>query len=320
MTRTKQTDSQHSQQRQGGMDARERRAVRRAAADPSSYRPGKGRAAILTMIIDGDELLRAGMAHLLSGAGFRVIFNGGRLEDLLVEKFRDSTAVVIFGLGNDTIVGLSQLSLLRQTCKRLRIAVLSDKFQLEEMVTAIKSGAYGYFIRGSTSPRVLLTSLELISMGRIVLPAEYAEALECSPQRGGTATPPIESDEVTEASMAMIPREISLGGNPGKLSNREQMILQQLTQGATNKHIARNLSIAEATVKVHLKSLLRKIHVNNRTQAAMWARDHSPQRDDPMPKYAEVLTASPLRDLPIKIHPVAERVTPSAGAGSGALV
>ena len=45
----------------------------------------------------------------------------------------------------------------------------------------------------------------------------------------------------------------------------------QLTHGASNKHIARELNIAEATVKIHVKSLLSKIRVNNRTQAAMWA-------------------------------------------------
>jgi two-component system nitrate/nitrite response regulator NarL len=60
----------------------------------------------------------------------------------------------------------------------------------------------------------------------------------------------------------------------GRLSDREHVILMHLTEGASNKHIARELNIAEATVKVHVKSLLRKIRVNNRTQAAMWAINH----------------------------------------------
>jgi len=58
-----------------------------------------------------------------------------------------------------------------------------------------------------------------------------------------------------------------------RLSNRKKMILTQLMQGVSNKHIARELNIAEATVKVHVKSLFRKIRVSNRTQAAMWGRD-----------------------------------------------
>lgn len=307
MARAKQTSSQSSQCEQGGMSPRVKRTITPTTATPSFHRSAKDRVAVPTMVIDDDELFRAGMTHLLSGGGFRVIFSGDRLEGLLAEKFRDSAAVVVLGLGSDPKAGLAQVSRLKQACKGLRMAVLSEKFHFEEMVAAIKSGASGYFIRGSTSAKVLLTSLELISLGRIVLPAEYADALEHGPPRGGATTAPADNDEMTEASTITTPRGISLDGNPGKLSNREQMILQQLTQGATNKHIARNLSIAEATVKVHLKSLLRKIHVNNRTQAAMWARDHSTQRDDSVPKYAEVLKPSLLRELPIKIDAVVEQ-------------
>jgi hypothetical protein len=56
----------------------------------------------------------------------------------------------------------------------------------------------------------------------------------------------------------------------------------RLTQGASNKHIARELNIAEATVKVHVKSLLGKIGVKNRTQAAMWAMGRGPLEQRPV--------------------------------------
>ncbi len=65
---------------------------------------------------------------------------------------------------------------------------------------------------------------------------------------------------------ANIPPDNSFG-----LSEREMQILQCLVQGDSNKLIANRLSITEATVKVHMKSLLRKINVSNRTQAAIWA-------------------------------------------------
>jgi two-component system nitrate/nitrite response regulator NarL len=55
-----------------------------------------------------------------------------------------------------------------------------------------------------------------------------------------------------------------------RLSQRECLILTHLTVGASNKQIARDLYVAEATVKVHVKNLLRKLRVNNRPQAAMW--------------------------------------------------
>jgi two-component system nitrate/nitrite response regulator NarL len=62
-----------------------------------------------------------------------------------------------------------------------------------------------------------------------------------------------------------------------RLSPREKEILSHLVEGHSNKGIARILGITEATVKVHLKSLLRKIGVENRTQAAIWALSNLPE-------------------------------------------
>jgi two-component system nitrate/nitrite response regulator NarL len=66
------------------------------------------------------------------------------------------------------------------------------------------------------------------------------------------------------------------------LSGREEAILDGLVRGLSNKQIARECSITEATVKVHMKSILRKIRVSNRTQAAIWALDRN-SRFDVMP-------------------------------------
>jgi two-component system nitrate/nitrite response regulator NarL len=58
------------------------------------------------------------------------------------------------------------------------------------------------------------------------------------------------------------------------LTSREVEILKRLMEGESNKVIARKLDIAEATIKVHVKSILRKVRVKNRTQAALWATAH----------------------------------------------
>ena len=78
-----------------------------------------------------------------------------------------------------------------------------------------------------------------------------------------------------------------------RLSERERYILRCIIEGDSNKHVARRLSIAEATVKVHVKAILRKIHVRNRTQAAMWAmsrhgNDLLALKDDLAPPLASV--------------------------------
>jgi DNA-binding NarL/FixJ family response regulator len=63
------------------------------------------------------------------------------------------------------------------------------------------------------------------------------------------------------------------------LSRREMLILRMLMQGASNKTIARNLVITESTVKVHMKAILRKLRLQNRTQAAIWARNNVNESD-----------------------------------------
>lgn len=70
------------------------------------------------------------------------------------------------------------------------------------------------------------------------------------------------------------PRENDLRGGGDRLSPREREVLLQVVEGRANKVIARHLNIAEGTVKVHLKSLQRKLRVDNRTQAAIWALAH----------------------------------------------
>jgi two-component system nitrate/nitrite response regulator NarL len=113
---------------------------------------------------------------------------------------------------------------------------------------AMNAGANGYLMK-DVSPEALIQSLELVIMGEKVFPTNLASML---------------------LDMSAITPQHSIRG----LSPREQEILQSLVTGASNKLIAIKLGITEATVKVHLKTLLRKIDVNNRTQAAIWAMNN----------------------------------------------
>ena len=72
---------------------------------------------------------------------------------------------------------------------------------------------------------------------------------------------------------------VNAGDVVPSLSRREMLILRGLMQGASNKAIARNLVITESTVKVHMKAILRKLRLQNRTQAAIWARNHVNEDD-----------------------------------------
>ena len=100
-----------------------------------------------------------------------------------------------------------------------------------------------------------------------------------TPTHGKHSAVPAQACRFSEASPATCTRLASEQPTPGNevvrsLSRRELVILRTLTEGASNKIIARKLVITELTVKVHMKAILRKLRLQNRTQAAIWARTH----------------------------------------------
>jgi two-component system nitrate/nitrite response regulator NarL len=114
------------------------------------------------------------------------------------------------------------------------------------------------------SHEALILALELVVLGEKFIPADVGLALLNAQPQGYEVGFGI--------SAAAVPANDGLGGK--SLSGREAQILHLITQGAANKVIARDLGLAEATVKVHVKAILRKVKVSNRTQAAMWAQQY----------------------------------------------
>jgi two-component system nitrate/nitrite response regulator NarL len=172
------------------------------------------------------------------------------------------------------------------------------------MMFALTSGAYGFLSQNIPSKQ-LIKSLELVALGQTVIhpqlhqmgfaqlgvqvhpTREIDEATSASPGRNGyngykaIAELPQHSEVQPAASLMTLPATETHGTSNGRpasevrdLSRRELAILRKLTEGASNKTIALNLVITESTVKVHMKTILRKLKVQNRTQAAIWARTH----------------------------------------------
>src|SRR5690606_25352779 len=105
--------------------------------------------------------------------------------------------------------------------------------------------------------------LDLVLEGKIVFPSELVDVvLGCGRDKAPANLPSSSRPISTDA--------------PPDLSVREIEIIQRLVQGASNKCISRDLDIAETTVKVHVKTILRKIRAANRTQAAIWGLTHLP--------------------------------------------
>jgi two-component system, NarL family, nitrate/nitrite response regulator NarL len=138
----------------------------------------------------------------------------------------------------------------------IQTVILTNQISQPGLELAVDCGAKG-FLPDDISPAALLTVLQLILLGENIF------AAPANMERTRIA----EFSEIQPASAVRL---------RVPLSPREIEILTCLECGLPNKVIARNLDIAEATVKVHLKAVLRKINAQNRTQAAIWAMNYMP--------------------------------------------
>jgi two-component system nitrate/nitrite response regulator NarL len=151
------------------------------------------------------------------------------------------------------------------------IVVVGDSGQRDLVTTALTSGATS-FIDQNVATSTLIKELELMAQGEPVNSVLILKRL----LGNGSAPPSVEAVPTLEIDESQPPdTDEEARANP-QLSPREAAILKALVQGAPNKIIAYRLNITEATVKVHVKAILRKIRVTNRTQAAIWAMHRQP--------------------------------------------
>jgi two-component system, NarL family, nitrate/nitrite response regulator NarL len=217
---------------------------------------------IPTVIIEPRTVLREGLASLLHGSNFKVTASVASVDEL-PDRSPGHARVVILGLAKaapDDLQLLDTLSHAPRDYKIVAIVEASGPSAQVDIAQVLRSGADGY-ISNIHSRDVLLKSLELTLLGQrlVVLGDNYgpAETSESATDQTSSGDGPGRNNGNTTA--------------PPGLSDRELEILACLAAGDSNKLIARACRIAESTVKIHLKSILRKIHAQNRTQAAIWA-------------------------------------------------
>lgn len=200
-------------------------------------------------MIDAHPLMRAGLKAQLDGKGFKIVAEGGSLSEVF-EKSADGLPQLIVV---DMNLGLAVLGDVKSSQPDARVVVLAEHAELSHLVDAFSAGADGYLLK-SISTNALVESLRLVVMGEKVFPGVVTNYLSMLGATNG------DHERVRVGDV--------------HLSQRELDIIRHLADGHPNKTIANELSIAEATVKVYLKTVLRKIGVANRTQVAIWAVLH----------------------------------------------
>ena len=209
---------------------------------------------IKVLVVDDHALFRRGIAAVLaSEEGLEVV--GEAVDGLeAIEKTREiAPDVILMDLNMPRCSGLEAIQALQTEMPQINVLVLTVSEEETDLFASVKFGARGYLLK-NTEPEELVHAIFHIAQGGVIVSPLMATKLltEFKELTAGAEREPI-------------------GEANSDLSPREGEVLQLVAQGATNKEIADSLFIAENTVKTHLKSIMEKLHLANRSQAAAYA-------------------------------------------------
>jgi two-component system, NarL family, nitrate/nitrite response regulator NarL len=217
-----------------------------------------------TAICVSNALQREGITSLLQSTSYKVVATVGRPSELPDQNFAKADralAIIVIdsknGNLNQIAQSISRLKSLTPNCKVVLIAEANGLFDVPSVLALAPDG----YILNLGSRDVLLKSLGMICSSNQkvfvfgILPNEHLDRLDFT------------SDGPAAGYQCCSPSEIKRVG----LSARECQVLSCLARGESNKQIARLYDLSAATVKVHLRAVLRKTNAKNRTQAAIWA-------------------------------------------------
>ncbi len=209
---------------------------------------------IKVLVVDDHTLFRRGITAVLANQeGLKVV---GEAADGLeaIEKAKEIVPdVILMDLNMPRCSGLEAIQALQAEMPQVNILVLTVSEMETDLFAAVKFGATGYLLKKAEPEELVHAIISLAQGGVIVSPLMATKLLTEFKDLAAGA----ERESIKEAN--------------ADLSPREGEVLQLVAQGATNKEIAESLFISENTVKTHLKSIMEKLHLANRSQAAAYA-------------------------------------------------
>lgn len=205
---------------------------------------------IRVLVADDHALFRKGVVDLLRSAeGFRVVGEAKDGRDATAKALALRPDVVLTDVYMPGMDGIEATRRIKAALPSTMIVVLTVSEEDEKLFEALKAGVHGYLLK-DVEPEELFRTLRGVVRGEaFVTPTLATKILDEFARRAPPANGPPETG----------------------LSPREREVLQLLTRGAVNKEIATALEISENTVKNHLKSIMEKLHLENRVQVVAYA-------------------------------------------------
>jgi len=202
------------------------------------------------ILVDDHPLLRKGVRQLVElEDDMEVIGEASNGEDAVKLAQEVEADLVLLDLTMKGMDGIETLQAMRNAGVSCHIVVFTVSDDTNDVVSALKAGADGYLLKDMEPDRLVDRIREACS-GKMVL-----------------------SEELTEVLAKAFRDDSSKDRGDGfnSLTRREKEILKMIAEGLSNKMIGRQLNIVEATVKVHVKHLLKKLGLRSRVEAAVWA-------------------------------------------------
>lgn len=201
------------------------------------------------LIVDDHPLFRKGVVQLVESAGGFVLLgeasSGAEGIDLANALHPD---MILLDLNMKDMSGVDVLKMIKAADLDSRVIMLTVSDQQEDLVAALRAGADGYLLK-DMEPEDLVAHLKEAARGQMVLSPALASLLAHALRQENK------------------PKTVDEAG----LTEQERKIIERIAAGKSNKLIARELNIAEGTVKVHVKHLLKKLNLKSRVEAAVWA-------------------------------------------------
>ena len=208
---------------------------------------------ISVLIVDDHPVVRRGLRALLEVQdGIEVTGEAGDGAAALALATERAPDVILLDLKLPGMDGIAVLGELRTRNNPARVLVLTSATEPASASLAVRSGAAGMLYK-DVDPDALVRAIRSVHDGHLLLAPEAAGSLVRSAGSWGPGAP---------------------GGGLDALTSREREVLAELTKGRSNREIARALSVSEKTVKAHVSSVLAKLGVQDRTQAALLAVRH----------------------------------------------
>jgi DNA-binding NarL/FixJ family response regulator len=205
------------------------------------------------MLVDDHSLVRSAIRQAITAPDIEVVAEAASAEEALDLAPRLRPDVLLLDVD---LPGMTGVQLVRELAPRLpdtKIVMLTVSTSRRDVADAIRNGAYGYLTK-DLSPEALLRSVRGIRSGDLPMPrALAAHALE----------------DLARAARGSGPGSDSIAG----LSTREEEVLRLLADGLTDREIGEGLQISPRTVESHVGSVLRKLGVRNRAEAARRYRE-----------------------------------------------